>query len=815
MQMNWKKETDGIARRRELAFEKGGADAIAKHNSKERLTIRERIEKLLDPGSFEEVCPSAGAALGAVAGLPAGRRVASHFSVMSKRRSCFLLFFVFFFGSNSLFSKENNHSTSIALIENDSHLIVTNQESNSISIINVQQGYEKIGEIPVGSRPQTAAFDNLHKNIFVSNQNEGTLSIINFDSLSNAGCLETNLAPFGVVVGEHLIFVSNQESHNVTVYDKSNFIRLKTINTEKFPRGLNLYAEKDRLYVTHFKNGKLTVINTNTLEIDSVINMGSNASLFQSVTITDDGKYGYLPQTFSNTTNTSLQFDSTVFPSVSVVDLENGANLRKKRIGLDIVDRPVGMPLESALNSSGDLYIVNSASDDISVVNLNNIDAVAHIEVGRNPKGIALSHSQQRAYIDNALDGTVSVIDIETNLEIETFEATLLEENARLLNGRRIFNSSSRSDLSRDQWVACSTCHFDGGNDGNSWFFADGLRNTPSLFGVSETPPFHWSGNLDELQDVEMTIRDLQGGTGLAIGESNCSPSCDQGAPNKFRSEDLDDLALYITSLKFPSSARLGSIPQNSPYKKGEALFSDEKTRCASCHYPPLYSDGLKHNLSSTTDNIANLFDTPSLRGLANSAPYFHNGSATTLEDVLQLSTLNDRHGSVSHLSTLQKQNLLTFLKKIPIAETSIEPEETQSCLPPSQVFGITKKMAYSDLELNSAYFRAGGRFNLTLESSSNTPTTTYVAIVPPSGDFHTISTDGSLSDLNSITSYEISFSPKEQNRKTIANTTVPNGLKPGDYRILVVTVGIDKEVTNPENWLSFDEVVFEIRSYL
>ena len=479
------------------------------------------------------------------------------------------------------------------------------------------------------------------------------------------------------------------------------------------------------------------------------------------------------------------------------------------------MDRPVGIPLEAALNSSGDLYIVNSASDDISVVNLSNIDGVAHIEVGRNPKGIALSKSQQRAYIDNALDGTVSAIDIETNLEIETFEVTLLEENARLLNGRRIFNSSSRTDLSRDQWVACSTCHFDGGNDGNSWFFEDGLRNTPSLFGVSETPPFHWSGNLDELQDVEATIRDVQGGTGLAVGESNCSPSCDQGTPNKFRSEDLDDLALYLTSLKFPSSARLGSMPQDSSYKRGEALFFDEKVGCASCHYPPLYSDGLKHNLSSTTDNIASFFDTPSLRGLTSSAPYFHDGAASTLEDVLQLSTQNDRHGSVSHLSALQKQDLLTFLKRIPIAETSIEPKEAQSCLPPSQVFGITKAIAYSDLQLNSAYFRIGGRFNLTLESSSNTPTITYVAIVPPSGDFYTIRTDGSLSALNSITSYETSFTPKEQNRKTIVNTTLPNGLKPGDYRILVVTVGIDKEVTNSENWLSFDEAVFEIRSYL
>ena len=61
--MTWKKETDGIVRRRQLALEQGGADAIAKHHSKGRLTIRERIDKLLDPGSLEEVGPMAGTAI--------------------------------------------------------------------------------------------------------------------------------------------------------------------------------------------------------------------------------------------------------------------------------------------------------------------------------------------------------------------------------------------------------------------------------------------------------------------------------------------------------------------------------------------------------------------------------------------------------------------------------------------------------------------------------------------------------------------------------------------------------------------------------
>ncbi len=61
--MNWKTETDEIERRRELALEQGGTDAIAKQHAKGKLTIRERINKLLDPNSFEEVGPAAGAAI--------------------------------------------------------------------------------------------------------------------------------------------------------------------------------------------------------------------------------------------------------------------------------------------------------------------------------------------------------------------------------------------------------------------------------------------------------------------------------------------------------------------------------------------------------------------------------------------------------------------------------------------------------------------------------------------------------------------------------------------------------------------------------
>jgi len=58
--MSWKPEVEGIERRRELAAEHGGEEAVARQHESGRLTIRERIDALVDPGSFREQGPIAG-----------------------------------------------------------------------------------------------------------------------------------------------------------------------------------------------------------------------------------------------------------------------------------------------------------------------------------------------------------------------------------------------------------------------------------------------------------------------------------------------------------------------------------------------------------------------------------------------------------------------------------------------------------------------------------------------------------------------------------------------------------------------------------
>jgi acetyl-CoA carboxylase carboxyltransferase component len=60
--MSWKAELEELRRRQAMALELGGAQKVARHRANGRKTVRERIQAILDPGSFEEI--------GSVAGFP-------------------------------------------------------------------------------------------------------------------------------------------------------------------------------------------------------------------------------------------------------------------------------------------------------------------------------------------------------------------------------------------------------------------------------------------------------------------------------------------------------------------------------------------------------------------------------------------------------------------------------------------------------------------------------------------------------------------------------------------------------------------------
>jgi YVTN family beta-propeller protein len=351
---------------------------------------------------------------------------------------------------------------------------------------------------------------------------------------------------------------------------------------------------------------------------------------------------------------------------VAVFDTAAGAFAPSRRLDLAALDRPVNLPFAAAVSPTGErLYVANAGSDDVSVIDLQAGQALAHLDTGRHPRGLALSPGGQRLFVNNVLDGTLDIFDTGTFARLQTLPLTRLAMPEAVLAGKRLFNSA-RPPMARDNWLSCATCHLDGGADGRTWAgFPDGPRNTPALFGAAGALPLHWNGDLDELHDTEHTIRQIQGGAGLIAGEAH--PAV--GQANAGRSPELDALAAYLATLSVPPSPyRAAGVEAAAAIARGERAFL--RWGCAVCHPGPSFT-GQQAHASGIGDPRRErrqagplpLFDTPSLLGAWATAPYFHDGSAASLRDTFFSTGF---HNMGPAMNAQEVDDLVAYMRALP-----------------------------------------------------------------------------------------------------------------------------------------------------
>jgi cytochrome c peroxidase len=315
----------------------------------------------------------------------------------------------------------------------------------------------------------------------------------------------------------------------------------------------------------------------------------------------------------------------------------------------------------------------------VQVIDLRNGRSLAQTDVGNNPRGIVLSADGRHAYVHNALSNDVSMIGTTSLLDLGRVKLTRKRLSREIRRGKVLFHSARSRSMTLDRWISCASCHPDGESDGRTWRFAAGPRKTPSLLGAAMTMPHNRSPDRDEFQDTEHFIRRLMGGTGLIAGRE---PPAKLGPSSAGRSEAADALADYLATLQ----------PRRSPFDSGDAehraavargrnLFFSERTGCARCHPPPYYTDSRLtsdpwrvHDVGTGggAEEVAGpAFDTPSLLGLYAAVSYLHDGRTASLADVLTTHNATDRHGTTSHLSEAQIEDLVAFLLSLPAGKES------------------------------------------------------------------------------------------------------------------------------------------------
>jgi YVTN family beta-propeller protein len=270
---------------------------------------------------------------------------------------------------------------------------------------------------------------------------------------------------------------------------------------------------------------------------------------------------------------------------------------------------------------------------------------VGRVQVQANPRRLALSGDGKVLVVSNHLADSLTLIDAATLKVIRHIDlGGPVPDAAR--RGEMLFNSAK---LTFHQQFSCASCHPDGGSDGLNWDLPrDGVGNflnTRALWGVKDTGPYGWHGTSATLADrAAGTLRTLH-----------------QHEPTE---QEVSDLVAYLQSLKFPRP-----LPTRADEKdavaRGKAVF-EGKGNCAKCHRGDTLQDGLTHDIGTRqSGDLKGTFDTPTLRGVARTAPYLHHGRATTLEEVFSQFNSEQRHGAAHALTAAEVKNLVQYLKSL------------------------------------------------------------------------------------------------------------------------------------------------------
>lgn len=259
--------------------------------------------------------------------------------------------------------------------------------------------------------------------------------------------------------------------------------------------------------------------------------------------------------------------------------------------------------------------------------------------------------------------------------------------------------------LSRDNTISCASCHDPEKGWSNGERFATGVggqvggRSAPSIVNAAYAPLQFWDGRAEQLEgqalgpiqnpiEMNMTLEEV-------VEKLNGIEGYRQQFQKVFQSDVTpENLARAIAA--FERTILSGDAPYDR-FKAGDTTALSEaaqrgmkvffnKAQCSACHAGPNFTDAAFHNIGVGMDGekpdegrytVTKMlgdkgsFKTPTLREVARTAPYMHDGRLATLEEVVDY---YDKGGVPNpqldeeifplRLSAQEKADLVTFLKE-------------------------------------------------------------------------------------------------------------------------------------------------------
>ncbi len=317
---------------------------------------------------------------------------------------------------------------------------------------------------------------------------------------------------------------------------------------------------------------------------------------------------------------------------------------------------------------------------------------------GGAPSAVVLSSDEKHAYVWCRTTFDVAKIDLETR-RAERLHLADDGLPADAAFGRRLFMNATSNAMSGG--LGCAACHPDGRDDGYTWregsievfsgplprfvgrrqlvkfrsnFVSDGkapieppklyARQTPMIAGRARADgPYGWHAESPNLLARLLVGFELHR---EAWGQQGGSWYSGSGAGEDVAK--VDYLADYLRSGALPPPMLVH--PQTDEEKRGQEIFESKAAQCATCHVAQGgMTDRKAHELAAlplregfdAEDDRA--YKTPSLWFIEGTAPYFHDGSAATLDELVKNN--GTRMGSTAQLSADDQRALVAYMRTL------------------------------------------------------------------------------------------------------------------------------------------------------
>jgi YVTN family beta-propeller protein len=589
----------------------------------------------------------------------------------------------------------------VLLSPDGTRLYVLCQQSEEVRVLDAAT-YAVIKTIAVGKVPRGFSLSPDGARLFVTNSWDDTLSVIDTRTLTVTATWPVGAEPSSVAedrAGKRL-FVANRISNDVAVLDAQTGAEEKRLLAGRGASYLTLSPDGSRIYATHVypnpprvrteldnrtaPESEITVIDTARAVVVDRMPLDRIAGVFH-LAFSSDGRLGvvaeYHPKNFVPLAHLehggAFAYTLTIF----------GADVGKTsvEVPLDELERYAARPFGVAIApDKSRIYVSCGGSEMVTAIDVPRLlhfihtrprpasgsfeqdlsasanYVVAHIPVGHDPRGLTLSRDGRKLFVANRLEDTISVIDTRGNRVEATIKLAGPKTISEQRHGEQTFYTARQSFQGQ---IGCASCHIDSTFDGLTWDlepdgFGRDIVDNKMLEGVKGTEPYKWNG-----------------------GNPNLPTECGPRTEKYFwRSENYDnltlaDLAVYIRNMPTrPNRWKLPGHEMTPAQERGRALFTRdtdkfgkpiiEYNRCSYCHSGPKGTNQKLFDVGTRkpTDNPG-LLKAPPLTEIALTAPYLHDGSAHTLEEIWTVYNPEDKHGRTNDLTKDELNDLIEYLR--------------------------------------------------------------------------------------------------------------------------------------------------------